>query len=132
MQLFFFLFASSNTSLATSTLSKISLPARNADCLESMILLITFLSFKESNFDMILYEHPTKEIGMKLHRFCGFSDLGTKHTNDAFVPLGHFPNLAKSFTAKRISSLKNSQQNLMSPKLKPSGLELKDTLSSLT
>jgi len=119
-QHFFFLLASSNTSLVTRTLSIRPLPSRKVDCLESMTLYNTFFLLRDNNFEIILYKHPTKEMDLKSPSSCGFLDLGTKQIKEAFDPVGQEPETTKSFTAKRISFFNISQLCLMKLKLKPS------------
>lgn len=86
-----------------------------------MTLFIIFFNLIDKILEIILKRHPTSEIGLKSHNSCGLTDLGIWNINKVFDPLGHFPLFAKSFTAKRIFFFKQSQQNLMKPKLKPSG-----------
>jgi len=76
----------------------------------------TLFNLEERILDTILYTHPTKEIGLKSFKSCGFTIFGTRVIKEALVPFVQLPPSAKNCIALKTSPFIISQQNFIKPK----------------
>jgi len=70
-----------------------------------MTLSNTLFNFEERILDTILYTQPTKEIGLKSFKSCGFITFGTKIIKEILVSFGQLSPSAKFCIALKTSPL---------------------------
>lgn len=103
---FILVLISSIVLVVTKTSSNMFLPPMNVDSISSMSFSNTFFNLFASTFETILYMHPTRNIVLYFLKCCGFQTLGISDIKVSLHPLGHWPNLWKSFIVLIMTPLK--------------------------